>query len=239
MADKFGGLTLPVPLTDPLIGDPAIYYLGHYLAAVLNARGQGAWKKIMLPNAAVGVVVPVVKAVHFHDPNDGQLNEADLPALYVIRGEPSGEIWADEWEIERSTVTVKWVLPTSAQEVIGKAHPFANAITKLIRAAIEAGRHPSYVIPGDVDPIAATTGSFVYGEQYINPVSVDFKNARMSVLAIRMSDGPMRAYPALDVKLVLCEVSEEAIDGFAVQDELDLNTKNEEGDVTVDGLLTD
>lgn len=241
MADKFGAVALPPSPTDPLIGDPALYYIGHYLKAVFNARLASAWRAAVAPNAVgdVATAIVPVRTVRFDNPVDGEFNEADLPALFLFRGESLSEIRADGWDVLVTPITVEWVFPASTVVERTQRINIRNAIEKVAYAAIESGRHASYVIQGDTDPKAAASGSFIYGPAYVNPVSLDFKGAKLTTAALRMSSGaPMRGYPMVDMRLSIVEVLEESIDGFAVQDSLDLTTTTEDDPPVETGHVT-
>lgn len=230
MADTFGGIQLPVPVGQPA-GDPAMGYLGNYLAAFLNAKLATAW-------AAVAPTLVPVRKVFLHNPIDGEFNEADLPALFLYRTEIQGEVWADEWNVQKSTLVAQWVFPNAISYEQARRAPFVNAVAKGLHVAIEYGRDPSYVIPGDTEAIAGTKGSFVFGERYMNTVSVDFKSARSAQLAIRMADGsPSRTYASIEARIALVEVAEDDVTRFAEHSTLGVSTETEEGTQTATLIL--
>ena len=45
---------------------------------------------------------------------------------------------------------------------IGRRYSFTNPVWKAVRMAIEEGRTPGYVVPGDTDPSASTRGSLIW-----------------------------------------------------------------------------
>ncbi len=227
MADRFGAISLPAtaaPAGQP-DGDPALFYIGEYLKAYINAKLTTAWQ-------AVAPTQQPIKSVFYDSPSaGGEFNERDLPALYIFRGDTVTDQIAEDWNVESTNVTVQWVFSPMDQAKLSKRRPFSNAVDKAVKVAIERGRDPTYVISGDPDPKAPTFGSDVFGSAYANVVSIDHKGCKPSTLAIRMADGPSRGYPMLEITLDLREVWEQSIeDGTAPHDE-------QQTTVSVEGLV--
>lgn len=240
MADNLGRLAIPASGTDPVIGDPALYYLGNFLGDVINDHLSEAWLAAFAPNAvgAVADRIKPIKKVIVDDPSQGEFNEADLPALFLFRSSWDSEIQGEEWIVRRTQLRAQWVFPTAPQAPQALRSNFGNALSASLHRAVELGRHPSHIVAGDTDPRAPTEGTFIYAPAYVNPVSLVFNGARPMLLALAMDRGPKRAYPAIDMTLSLSELWEEGLTGFAPNTSLDVSVKNEQGDEIVAARLT-
>ena len=69
---------------------------------------------------------------------------------------------ADAYRTRTSTITLLWVMPPAQDAAARARQPITNALASGIDLAIERGRTPSFVVPGDPDPLAATQGSDVW-----------------------------------------------------------------------------
>jgi hypothetical protein len=79
-------------------------------------------------------------------------SEKSLPSLYVFRNQGgSFDDDAADYRIARSTWIVWWIYRPTTDAKSAIRFPFANAIAKLIDAALDDGRHPAYVQTGDTD----------------------------------------------------------------------------------------
>lgn len=166
--DTYGALSIPVAVpTDPeaeATGDPALDVWAAYFKAYINAHGGVAWAAAFPrktgTQAAPGDQIPPVASTFTHQPTDETIlpfNERELPALFIYRAAGPGPKWkAIDWRVDESTPTILWVFPTGAQAASRIRVPYCNALVKLIDAAIEAYRDPSYVHASDTDPTAAT-----------------------------------------------------------------------------------
>lgn len=181
MADTFGGITIPL---DPAFAepgglgtvpggvpgqaaipaqvstDPTLGVLMAYLVAWLNtdAAALAAWQV-----AGIGPGTRPVEVVRFADPNDETTTfEPDrLPALYCWRAGGKYEWLAEDWETEQGTIKLLWVLPNVMPEDQQDRAPFVNGMQKAIYTGFSRGRTPSWVVPRDTDPLAATEGSYL------------------------------------------------------------------------------
>lgn len=155
MADTYGALEIPVDEAAAPIGDPALLRLGNYLKAVLNAQLATAWATLR-PRS--GDFALPVRTVFTHDPKRRAFSDALLPALFVYRVKGAFDRDAEEYDQDHSDIAVLWIYPPDTQEKDVPRAPFANAVAKVTRWALEVQRHPSWVDEpsDDVDPLAAT-----------------------------------------------------------------------------------
>ena len=150
MADLYGGTALPLPVPDGKspIGDPVIYYLGLYLQAVGNAKCGAAWRKLD-PRADAGPI----ESVFYEDPTDPvgiPVDDNSLPALFIHRGDVDRWIQlAEDIRISRGWIHVHWVAPEAAAEDRRDQQPFWHALFDEFDIAINEGRDPSWIVPGD------------------------------------------------------------------------------------------
>jgi hypothetical protein len=101
--------------------------------------------------------------VRFADPNDPTTTfEPDrLPAMYAWRKGGKYEGLADDWDVENVTIKVLWILPNPLPEEQTLRAPFVNGLQKAVYVGLRRARTPSWVVPNDPDPLAATQGSWL------------------------------------------------------------------------------
>jgi hypothetical protein len=204
--ETWGLVTIPTqPAQVAAPGDKALSIYLNFLQAFLQTdqNAIALW-------SSVAPGRPVVKRIHPHNPSDKDgwpeglgFSVNDLPCLFMWRqGGPGAvkvEYIAEDWQIAIATMKVLWVFPTSTKYQQRLRQSFTDAIAKCIIDAIELGRTPSYVVPGDPEIAASYIGSFVHSftgivsmnaTQYgATTVDIDFKN-----------DGsPMQRYAAVEV----------------------------------------
>lgn len=163
MTDVWGAISIPLaPISgEQAAGDPALTFIGDFLVAFLttdqNATAQ--WSV-----TGVAATQDPVKKFIVGRPDDKTrpISVAWLPALFLFRNGGTFDRWGDDWDVVKDKVIVLWVLPISGPEVKRAQLPFANALVKCVYDAIELGRTPSWVQPGDPEPIAQTIGSLLY-----------------------------------------------------------------------------
>lgn len=167
MADTFGELQIPVqvPAAGEEISDPAVTLVVQFLAACLNTYGQTAWSAVAptitgLASVPQGLASPVVRQSFGHNPAEYVFNEAHLPALYGWREGGDKPTWlAEDWRVDDDTWTILWLFRPAQQQALRLRQSFVNGIAKIVDAAIERQRDPSFVALGDTDPTAATTAA--------------------------------------------------------------------------------
>lgn len=217
--DKYGALQIPAQVvsgTFPPVqsaGDPLVGYVADFIKSVLTASVTTAWQQASPP---VAPTFPVVQRVLLTDPRVTEFNENWLPALYVFRSDSLEdqqiEWFAEDYRSAVSTIHVWWVLPNATQEKRVARFGFPNAIVKTIDAAIEAMRDPSWIVPGDSDPQAATFGSqlaLFAGWHVFN-----LRRARRQDLKIQMLDSQPRTYELLALEFHCEELLSRDISGL-------------------------
>lgn len=209
-AGELGGLAIPVakPATrNSPFPDPALDALGSYLKAYITAKAGEAWLQI-----APGE--PIVRKYFTHDPEEYDFSVTDLPALYLF---PSGsnkdpESLADDLLISADKIRVFWILPPSDQFRAPHLARAMRRVAQLMMLALDEGRDPCWVVPGDSDPTAATEGSvflrhaglwsakrgsWTVGRVALRPFSASHSNSQ----AVDRTP-----YDALDVTILIEEV---------------------------------
>jgi hypothetical protein len=198
-------------------GDPALWIYLQFLKAFLQTDRQvtALWAASGMAPGAV-----VVNAIRAHNPGDDQsstpglgLTTKDLPALYMWRKDEAGattvEQIAEDWRIATSEVRLLWVFPEMANTGIQRTRAtFVDALAKCIDTAIELGRTPSFVVPGDPDPLAATIGSFVhtFTEVYsLNTLQWGASRVRITTIGERGDASATVVKPALEMRFDLKE----------------------------------
>jgi hypothetical protein len=153
----------------------------------------------------VSPAAPIVREYFTHDPEEAVFNEKHLPALFLFR-QPGGEPeWlAADYRIDTTNVTVLWVFPLAAQEKVRARSPMVNAIRKSIDAAIERGRHPSWVDADDPDTTAERRGSAILDRAGLWSLRMGGWNQLPVVIEIDGGED-RRTYRALQCSLVIQE----------------------------------
>lgn len=155
MSDTYGGVTIPVPTTPLPIGDPALLKIGEFAKAVINASARTAWDALRPRDGTEDLPV---RFVYTHDPHKYTFNSKTLPALFVYRGADEEELlWqADDWRKAEGRIRLLWIFPPDPSNKHTQRRAFANAVVKVLEAALELGRNPNWVDVGDTDTTADT-----------------------------------------------------------------------------------
>ena len=203
MSDTFGLAT--IPLSPPQAGqpttDPTIQMLLDFFTAFLNddQNATAAWQ--------IQGVAPSTQPVMGKFPYDPEVNlfhASTLPALYLWRESGKEEWLADDYMVEESTCKMLWVFPLANPENQAARVSFASGLCKALNVAMERGRTPSWVVPNDPDPVAATQGSFL--GTYLGAWSCWFDNWRRTHVIERGIDGSMKqTYVAVELMMTLTE----------------------------------
>jgi hypothetical protein len=157
MADLYGATQLPVQTPGTgTVSDPALDAIAAFCSAVLTADCATAW-------AAVAAGETIVRAALTHDPNEADLGENNLPALFVFRTGLDPQQWDDQAFGADSTISILWVFPPGEQFRHARRLGILSGVGKALHRAFGPlnGRHPSWVVVGDTDPSAAAYGSSV------------------------------------------------------------------------------
>lgn len=159
MPGTSGAQSIPFPVAVPGFapGDPALTYLGQFLQAAINASVGTLWG-----SSGVCPGRDVVAHVFWHDPTQGGgFDESRLPALYIWRGRRPARRTAADIRTATSRIDVGWIMEPSQEEHYRARAPMFNAIMVAIEDALATMRCKSWIVPGDTDPAAATSGSML------------------------------------------------------------------------------
>jgi hypothetical protein len=218
-ADVWGLISIP---TNPAPegeaqGDPGLWIYLQFLKAYIqkDAGATALWSALgMAPG------FPVVNAIRAYEPGDDEdqpgghgLTSKDLPALYMWRkgggDTTSVEYIAEDWLVSTSEVRLLWVFPLEANNANQRRRAsFVDALAKVITVAIERGRTPSFVVPGDPDPNALTIGSFVHtftGVMAFNVTRWGGSRVRLQMIGERGDAASAILIPALEMRFELQE----------------------------------
>lgn len=157
MADSFGLLTLPASAGDTPVGDPGLYKLAQFIAAVINDNTSTAWSSAQ--PAPGGSETPTVKTILLFNPEQQSANDEHFPALFVWR--ELGRLGENAQDRLESIDTVKllWVFPKRARTEARAREQFANSVVKSVAKAIRLGRDSAWLDTGDTDPVAASVAA--------------------------------------------------------------------------------
>ena len=192
-------------------GDPALQFTLGFLFAylVLDNNAQGPWQAqtgyplIGAIGAAPGL------SLFAHNPVEDVFSVAYLPALYLFRDDKTGgEIVheADDWEVEESTWTLLWVMPSplSGQDVQRQYRQYANQVVKACAVALSVGLTPSWVMPGDTDPTSQFRGSFL--GFFTNVMRQRITGWKRTKIVVKSSNGATtQEFPAVEMKMLVRE----------------------------------
>jgi hypothetical protein len=209
MGDAYGMLPLPAlaPAADEALTDPAIDILLEFMTAVLNYYGDAAWASVSGYQA--GDNHTVVQTFNF-DPHETTFNTRDLPALFLWRKKIGGSAWlATDYYVRESKLILQWVPPPAIQSMRARWRPFINLIASALDGIMDpSARVPSWIYPGDTDPIAQYDGSLLW--KYM-PLTYEFDIGDTTTvpITIEMVDGSNKEnYWAIQVEIKLREQSD-------------------------------
>jgi hypothetical protein len=214
MTDTWGPITVPLAeqQANQAAGDPALSIIGSFLMAYLttDANATASWT-----TAGVTPGQPPVASVVVGAPDDKgfQFNTTKLPALFLWREGGSSEIWGDDWDVDRCTVKILWVLPLAQPSAQASRLPFANALVKAARNGIELGRTPSWQYTGDTDAAAAKRGSLFYTFAGFVHFFLD-KWRRATVKVADVKGAPIGEFPAVEMTCQIVENRVLGLDGY-------------------------
>lgn len=183
MANSWGGLEDPaVAGTEgEAPGDPALSRLGAFFAAFLYDRARVGIQ------AAIPVSAPV-KTVCTFDPEEGGFNKTHLPALYLFRdGDQTFEREGEDYLQATSKLTVLWICAPTDQPKTMARRSLVNLVSKTLALAVDEGRTPSYIVPGDPDEDAEDLGSQIRTQ--IGAWKLELKRTGRHKLAIKTGTG--------------------------------------------------
>ena len=204
MPDTWGVLPIPTatPAAGESAGDPLLQRLLDYLVTFLktDANATIAWAAISKDRPNV-----VVKA-YPHDPTIAWFNDNELPALFLHRSEIGRPRQiAQDWRIRPSTLTLRWIFQSVAQDRQRARLPYMNALVSAIDIAIERGRTPSFILPGETEAQAAYLGSLVY--DHLGIYSITHGRARFELVQVEAKEAGVKPlkYPSLSMEILIEE----------------------------------
>jgi hypothetical protein len=179
VADTFGAITLPagVPASGEPVTDPALGVLLSFLQAVLNAQLSAAWNAV---NPATTPPQLPVRHTYPHNPQERWFGRDKVPALYLFRSSTNPgtqERDGEDFYRSKDRLTLYWVFPPVKQDIHRTRDPILSGIAKALGVALEKGRHPAWVVAGDLadpDAIKLAVATAVIGQTY---TAVDFDGA--------------------------------------------------------------
>jgi len=231
MADRYGGMYIPVPVpltagsfpVEANAGDILLGYLANFLAKIIQVYAGDVWD-------SVSPSTPIVKTTLAQDPEDN-FNEAMLPCLYVYR--PARETReaiekfeqvADDYRFQKGRIEVRWILNSVQQANHRKRNQLIDAVRKVVDRAMHVGRDPAWIVPGDTDPLlpdstpnpsydpkAALQGSSLLN--YTGAAVLELDHAAPSVYSHKMMlPAPQRHYDELRLSITVEELLERDLD---------------------------
>lgn len=160
MTDRFGALRLPAaapvaradlpaPLTaeQASLTDPCLDTILSFCSKVLQAQLDTAWK-----SRAKGTHIDeVAKHLATHDPREVVFNTNRLPGLFLYRVQvvDTGVMAADH-PTTTEILRLEWVFPPDTQEKDRLRANIVNGLLKSLVQACQQGRHPAWVVAGDL-----------------------------------------------------------------------------------------
>lgn len=201
MPDTFGAIEVPVqPGTQQPLADPALSSLLSFLHKALCAD-----QAFSLAWTAPGVDPahpPIVKTFPDNPGEEWLAIRSDcFPALFgwCERGETD---WiAEDYEVETVHCKLLWVLPVVEPELQRVRMQLGRAFFKAVYVSLSRGRTPSWVVPGDTDPMAATAGSFLGTTMGWLQVPWVKSWKRTHVEAKSLDGSPAGIYPAFEIDI--------------------------------------
>lgn len=212
------------PLTVP-VTDICLAVILDFLATFLVTDGNAtaAWSAVApgKPNPGSTQPTPSVAVARIfpHKPSDDTFSTSYCPALFMWRSDPeeAKQTWeADDWLRETTTVKGLWVYPPALADVQRQRMTFGHVLPKLIGYAIERGRTPAWVQPGDLDRLASQQGSLWYPYAGIEAFWLD--RSRNVKLVIPGPDGSsVDELPAIEMTFTLQEKVDFGLGKFPLQ----------------------
>jgi hypothetical protein len=221
-----------VPINDICLA-VILDYLATFLVTDRNA--QVAWKAIAPATAAVVRIFP-------HNPGEVAFAASYCPALFLWR-EDAAQTWeADDWERETTQVKGLWVYPEALADNQRVHSTFSHTLAKLIGLAIERGRTPGWVQPGDPDRLAY--GAFGSGSLFYTYAGFErfqLNKWRNTTLTIPGADEDRGAatFPAVELTFEMQEKVEWGLGRYAVLTGGFDTISNPQGRVVLSGPLND
>ncbi len=145
---SFGLVGIPTTYgPNTTIGDPVLSVLLDFCQTVLNAHCGDAWNVVFPSKVSPR---PVMKVFAFEPTKDTAFSDKDLPALFLWRAKTDPTTnFGQDLEGAVSTLKLLWIHPSGSGDALIRQSPFWNAIDKIVRVALVAGKDPVWQVPGD------------------------------------------------------------------------------------------
>lgn len=212
MADKYGATIFPVPVVadtgefppEAVAGDPLLGYLANFVTKIVRLNCEAVWK-------SVSPSTPIIKTVYADEPENGFSAEW-LPCLFVFRpGRETRELVetfeqvADEYRFMKSRVVARWIMNPVQAANNRRRNSIFDAVRKAIDAAVNIGRHPAWIVPGDTDLKAALQGSSLCN--FSGAASIELDHAAPGQYRHKMAlPAPDKLYDELKLSFVVEEL---------------------------------
>lgn len=205
MTDLYGAQPLPAS-AEPLrfakrgdhAADRALDAISGYLQATLRFQLGAAWEQVAPSNELIAETFTI-------DPADALVNPSQLPALFVWRGPANYTREAEDYLTARTAVNVTWLLWWDAPLKRERFLPFQSQIMLAAHAMLTRGRHPSWVVPGDTTPGAATRGSVLVQQAGLVEPIRDMRSQSVDVALDPGKTGTPVRYKALSLTVPIAE----------------------------------
>lgn len=204
MTDLYGAQPLPAPQAVNFAKrgdhapDRALDAIASYLQATLVAQLGASWRSIAPGNELVAETFTI-------DPADAMVNPGQLPALFVWRGPVSFSREAEDYLTARTAVNITWLLWWDGPLKRERYLPFQGQLMLAVHAMLTRGRHPSWVVPGDATPGAATRGSVLVQQAGLVEPIRDMRSQSVDVALDPGKTGTPVRYKALALTVPIAE----------------------------------
>lgn len=242
MSDAFGSLPIPLvaPTNNEAAGDPLLSKTLAFFAAVLNANAPAAWGAVYKDQDADQNSV-----VSFTSPNAPAMaafTDKNLPGLFFWRESAMDPVWiADDWLTQQSCCPLVWIpRPTTyAKRALRSA--IVNGVARTLLTISERNRDPSWIDPGDPDPLAATLGSSFFGRAGWLEFDVGkWRPISLSIPTIQTNAKPGKPilYDALRIECTVIERLNYDLTRFDALAGVEVTIKTPDGGVGDGGVVT-
>ncbi len=208
MADKYGGLVIPIESAlqagtfpfEQACGDILLGYLGDYLRTMFTVYAQDAWNSIR-PNKKI------VNKLFLGQPEDG-FSEQYLPALYVYRpGRETRELvesfeqTACDYRFQKGRVVVQWIMDNAPDAHRRERDEIIDGLRKITDMKTQLGRDPAWKVPVDQTADPHDKDAPVWGSSlanYAGFATLELLNAAQGqYIHEMMTPAPKRYYTEL------------------------------------------
>jgi hypothetical protein len=188
-----------------LTGDPALGYLGEFLAAGLNAISFANWDSVCPSRDEER---QPARHVFYHDPKES-FEENRLPAIYLWRRKSKPVRVADDLYRETWDIHVAWIMEGASETHRRLRLTMMKELSTAIYRLVIADRIPQWRHPDDVTAFDVRRGSSVSnrcGFSRLQPSSIE----AVELLFQRMEESAPEPYYGFELVLEADEYPEAA-----------------------------